>query len=118
MKRPRGDDGADVGAGVGVVDSSSSISNETCRTGSGLKTGSIFFWASADRGGARGCTSGMYRWRFSVITGRLLRAEGTSHVTESTATLYICRLESEILCQEAQKKTDRHETRASCGNCE
>lgn len=35
-EQPRGDDGADAGAGVGVADSGSSIPNETCRTGSGL----------------------------------------------------------------------------------
>jgi hypothetical protein len=57
--------------------------------GSGLGTDSALFWGSADRGGTRGGTSGMYRCRFSVIIiGGSLRTEGTSHVTESAATLY------------------------------
>ena len=115
MERPRGEDGADAGGRVGIGDSGPSTSNETCRTGSGLGTDSVFFWASADRGGARCCTSGMYRCCFSTIAGGPLRTEGTSHVTESAATLYIRRLES---CQEAQNKTDRHETGASCSKCE
>jgi hypothetical protein len=101
IERPRGDDGADAGAGVGVVGFGSS--NETCRPSFGLTTGSVFFLASTDRGGARDCTSGMYRYRFSVITGGLLRAEGTSHVTESTATLYMY-IRIRNTRQEAQKK--------------
>jgi hypothetical protein len=56
---------------------------------SGLGTDSALFGGSADRGGTLGGTSGMYRVRFSVTNiGGSLRTEGTSHVTESAATLY------------------------------
>ncbi len=85
MERPRGDDGADTGTGVGTLDTGSS--NGTFWTGSGLGTDSVFLWTPAVRGGARGCTRRRPS-RFSVISGGPLRTEGTSHVTESTATLY------------------------------
>jgi hypothetical protein len=104
-------------AGLDTLDTGSS--NETCRTGSGLGTDSVFSSSTpADRGGARGCTRGMYRCRFSVISGGPLRTEGTSHVAERTATLYIHGSKLGDLTQKAKKGTNRHETRASCNKCE
>jgi hypothetical protein len=83
MERPRGDDGAEAGA-EGTIDTCSW--NETWRTGSGLGRDSVFLWVRKDRDGAR---RGMCRYGFSVITGGPLRIAGTSHVRDSTATLYV-----------------------------
>ena len=117
MARRRGDDGVDEGsAGLDTLDTGSS--NETCQTGSGLGTDSVFSSTPADRGGARGCTRGMYRCRFSVISGGPLRTEGTSHVAERTATLNSWVKTRGLDRKLKKKKTNRHKTGASCDKCE
>ena len=88
MRRPRGDDGADTGAGEGTVVTVACALNETRRTGSGLGTSSAFSWMTISRSGSCGCAGNVRRRRFVVISGGDLRTEGTSHVNESTAILY------------------------------
>ena len=91
MGQPRGDDGADTGAGGGTVVKVACSSNEIGRTGSGLGTSlaSAFSWIPVSRSGScGGCAANVRRRGFFVISGGGFRTEGTSHVNESTAILY------------------------------
>ena len=88
MGRPRGDDGADSGAGKGTVVTIAASSNETWRTGTGLGINSAFSWIPVSRSGFCDCTEIVRRRSLFVISGGRLRTEGTSHVNESTAILY------------------------------
>jgi hypothetical protein len=88
MGRPRGDDGADIGAGEGAVVAVACSLNETWRMGSGFGTNPAFSWIPGSRSGSCGCTGNVRRRSFFVISGGGLRTEGTSHVNESTAILY------------------------------
>jgi hypothetical protein len=88
MGRPRGDDGADAGAGDGAVVMVTCSLNEIWRVVSGLGTSSAFSWIPLSRSGSCGWAGNVRLRSFFDISGGGLRTEGTSHVNESTAILY------------------------------
>jgi len=117
MGRPRGEDGADSGAGKDTAVAVACLLNETWRTGSGLGTSSAFSGIPVSKSGSCSCTGKVRRRRFLVISGGGLRTEGTSHVNESTVILY-SQIEFKATTEDLKNDTNHYETRAPGSNRE